>query len=76
MVILIGKADRSEAVVYIKEDQGLDVGSAQHTCDDDKVVDAESGSTSTSVAPVGKQQLRFNLIFNLVLWILVPLPFW
>jgi hypothetical protein len=75
MSMLSGKGDHSQAVVYTKEDQGLDVGSAQHTCDDDKVVDVESGSTGKKVQ-TGKQRLRFNLFFNLVLWILVPLPFW
>ena len=80
---LSGKGDISVPVVYNKGDPGLDYGAEQVSGDLQTVskdtgaspnVDLESGQARK--VKTGKQRFRFNLIFNLALWALVPLPFW
>ena len=75
---LSGKGDYSVPVVYSKSDPGLDYGAEQVSGDlkdtgASSNVDLESGQAKVKT---GKQRFRFNLIFNLALWALVPLPFW
>ena len=84
------KVVESQVIVYTKDVPGLEHGTFEtdDTVTDLKTI---SGKTSSGVnlkhsgdieagtngkVKVGKQRLRFNLIFNLLLWILVPLPFW
>ena len=83
------KAVESQVIVYTKDAPGLEHGTPET---DDSVSDLKTISgKATGVnlkhssdieagtngkVKVGKQRLRFNLIFNLLLWILVPLPFW
>ena len=77
---LSGKGEISVPVVYSKGDPGLDFGAEQVSggiqtvSNDGSNVDLESGQAKK--VKTGKQRLRFNLIFNLALWALVPLPFW
>jgi hypothetical protein len=83
------KVVESQVIVYTKDAPGLEHGTSKA---DDIVSDLKTISGKTSgvnlkhigdieagtngKVKVGKQRLRFNLIFNLLLWILVPLPFW
>jgi hypothetical protein len=69
-------------IVYSKDGPGLELGTpgdnvytveAQSA---DSPGDMEDGGVKGSGVKTSKQRFRFNLIFNLVLWILVPLPFW
>jgi len=84
------KAVESQAIVYSKDAPGLEHGTSE-TDDIVGDLKTISGKTTSGVSlkhsgdieagtngkvKVGKQRLRFNLIFNILLWILVPLPFW
>ena len=69
-------------VVYSKDGPGLKLGVpgdnvyTVETQSDASQGDLESGAIKNKKVKTGRQRFRFNLIFNLVLWILVPLPFW